>query len=94
MSLAVEWTDDAKETFDSIVFFIEIKWSEKEAKIFVKRAQKIISLITDQPYMYKASLNNNVRQAVITPQTSMFYEVHSQFITILFFWDNRREPLF
>jgi len=94
MSLAVFWTSDADTTFESIVLFIETKWSTKDAETFARHTQKIISLISDQPYMYKASINNNVRQAIITPQTSMFYEVHRYFITILFFWDNRQEPAF
>jgi plasmid stabilization system protein ParE len=94
MSLAVFWADDAIETFNSIVLFIENKWSIKDAEKFVRHSDKIIDLIAEQPYMYKASLNNNVRQAIITKQTSMFYEVHHEFITILFFWDNRQEPAF
>jgi len=94
MSLAVFWTNDADITFESIVLFIETKWSTKEAETFARHTQKIISLISDHPFMYKVSINNNVRQATITPQTSMFYEVHHNFITILFFWDNRQEPAF
>ena len=94
MSLAIEWTDEAKETFAGIVSFIENKWTDREAKNFVKRAQKLISLIAVQPYMYKASLYNDVRQAVITPQTSTFYQIHPECVTILFFWDNRQEPIF
>ncbi len=94
MSLAIAWSDEATETFDSIVLFIEIKWNEKQAGIFVKHTQKILSLIANQPYMYKASINNNVRQAIISPQTSMYYEIHDTYITILFFWDNRQEPIF
>ncbi len=94
MSLALIWTDEAIETFDGVVLFIENKWSKKEADKFVQRTQKILKLIADQPYMYKASLNNNVRQAIFTKQTSVFYEVHDEFITVLFFWDNRQEPIF
>ena len=93
MSLAIQWTDEAKETFDSVVLFIEYKWSERQAKIFVKRTHKILSLISKQPYMYKASINNSTRQAFIAPQTSMYYEIHCEHITILFFWDNRQEPI-
>jgi plasmid stabilization system protein ParE len=93
MSLEVFWSDDAKETFDSIVLFIEIKWSEKQAQVFVRQTQKILSLISNQPEMYKASINTSVRQAIITSQTSMFYEIHKDYITILFFWDNRQEPI-
>jgi plasmid stabilization system protein ParE len=94
MSLAVFWSDDAAITFDSTVLFIENKWGEKQAELFVKHTNKILLLIADQPYMYKASLNNTVRQTIISPQTSMFYEVHHEFITILYFWDNRQEPVF
>jgi len=93
MSLAVFWTGEATDTFDSIVLLIETKWTDKEAADFVNHANKVIALISDQPYMYKSSISNNVRQAVITKQTSMFYEVHHEFITILFFWDNRQEPI-
>jgi plasmid stabilization system protein ParE len=93
MSLPILWSDEASKTFDNIVLFIENKWSEKQAEIFVKHIQKILTLISDHPYMYKASINSNVRQAVISQQTSMFYEIHSNMITILFFWDNRQEPI-
>ena len=92
MSLAILWSEEAIETFDSIVLFIENKWSERLAKAFVKHTQRILLLISEQPYMYKASLNTSVRQAIISPQTSMYYETHDEFITILFFWDNRQEP--
>jgi plasmid stabilization system protein ParE len=93
MSLAVFWSDEATETFDNIVSFIEHKWSEKQAAIFVKHTQKILLLISDQPYMYKSSISNDVRDAVISSQTSMFYEIHDSYIIILFFWDNRQEPI-
>ncbi len=93
MSLVVFWSDEATETFDSIVLFIENKWSEKQAETFVKHTQKILLLISDQPYMYKESINSNVRQAVISPQTSLYYEIHKGYITLLFFWDNRQESI-
>jgi len=94
MNLGVSWSDEAVETFDSIVTLIEEKWGEKQTKIFVSHVDKVLHLISSHPYMYKASLSTNVRQAVISPQTSMYYEVHDEFITLLFFWDNRQEPMF
>lgn len=50
MSLAIFWSDEATETFDSIVLFIENKWSERQAQTFVKHTQKILLLIAEQPY--------------------------------------------
>ncbi|MGN6640975.1 MAG: type II toxin-antitoxin system RelE/ParE family toxin [Mucilaginibacter sp.] len=85
MSLAIVWTDEATTTFDDTVIQIESKWRNPSAEKFVKAAHKIINSISNQPYLFKASHNENVRQAVITGQTSMFYEVHSSHIVILFF---------
>lgn len=93
MSLAIAWTDDAKQTFDDTVIQIESKWGTRSAERFVREAHKIINSISNQPYLFKASYTENVRQAFITRQTSMFYEVHSAHIVILFFWDNRQEPI-
>ena len=93
MSLAIVWTDDAQETFDYIVNFIEYKWGQASAEKFVKTAHKSINAISAQPYLYIASISSNVRKAVITKQTSMFYEVHDTHVTVLFFWDNRQEPI-
>ena len=93
MNLAIQWTEEAIETFDNIVLFIENKWGEKQAKIFVKHVQRILKLISSHPYMYKASVESNIRCAVISPQTSIFYEVHGEYITVLFFWDNRQDPI-
>ena len=93
MSLAVSWTDDAQETFQYTVYQIENKWGTGSAEKFVRDTHKIINTITSQPYIFKASFSNNIRQAFISKQTSMFYEIHSAHIAILFFWDNRQEPI-
>jgi len=93
MSLAVLWSDEAEETFDNIVLYIENNWGEKHAKKFVQHVQKILKLISDQPYMYKASVSRDVRQAVISRQTSLYYKIHKEYITLLFFWDNRQLDL-
>jgi len=93
MTLPVAWTDDAQETFDLTVNQIESKWGIRIAENFVRDTHKIISLISTQPYLFSASFTSNVRKAVISKQTSMFYEIHSTHISILFFWDNRQEPI-
>lgn len=47
------------------------------------------------PLMFKASaIDENVRIALITKQCSLFYRVTETAIHLLYFWDNRREPLF
>jgi len=93
MTLAILWTDEAVYTFDKIVEFIENGWGEKPTKKFVKQTEKILKSISHQPYLFKASSLENVRQGYITKQTSFFYEVHSTHLILLFFWDNRQQPI-
>lgn len=94
MSLPLYWTDEAKDTFDAIVLFIGDIWGEKEAQKFIKRTQEVLSAIADQPYLFKASLTVNIRKGLISKQSSVFYEIHPTQINILWFWDNRQDPIF
>ncbi|HTD99376.1 MAG TPA: type II toxin-antitoxin system RelE/ParE family toxin [Mucilaginibacter sp.] len=93
MNLSVAWTEEAQETFELTVNQIEDKWGTNSAEKFVRDTHKIINTITTQPYLYKASYTQNIRIAFITEQTSMFYEVHTSHIAILFFLDNRQDPI-
>lgn len=94
MIRSIQWTDDAHETLDSIILLIEDKWGTKQAGVFIKRVKKILEMIAVHPDMYKASFTTDVRQAVISKQTSVFYKVEERSIIVLYFWDNRQDPLF
>jgi len=95
MSLAVIFTDDASGMLLSITNLSENKWGAKQAEKFLTKTYKIIDLISTQPYLFKASvIKENVRIGIVSKQTSFFYEVHDDKIIILFFWDNRQDPIF
>lgn len=49
--------------------------------------------VSQQPYLFKAYLENDVRIGVITKQTSVVYRVLHDRIEVLFFWDNRQDPV-
>ena len=93
MTYPVYWTKEANETFDLIINLIEKQWGEKEAGKFVSRTQKLFLTIAKQPYLFKASVSEDVRKGAISRQCSVFYEVHTDAIIILFFWDKRQEPI-
>jgi hypothetical protein len=60
----------------------------------VSKAEKTISLIADNPFMFRAStIDDDVRIALITKQCSLFCRVTDASVNLLFFWDNRQEPL-
>ena len=94
MALKVKWTPEAEDTFASIINYLEKEWSKKEIRKFAQKAQKIILQISANPKMFKSSGKEEIRKAVVTRQTSLFYWIDEKanLITLLSFWDNRKNP--
>lgn len=93
MSLPIFWSDEAKETFDAIFWFVFNQFGEQSAKKFLKQTNKTISIIKFQPEIFESISSNRFRKGRITRDTSLFYEIQENKIHLLFFWDNRQEPL-
>lgn len=88
------FTDAATEMLVSVALFIEDKWNLKEADRFLSKAYKTFDLISEHPYIFKASsLDQKIRIGIISKQCSFFYEIKESQIIILFLWDNRQEPI-
>jgi plasmid stabilization system protein ParE len=94
MKLAVVLTPRAKETFIAVILQIKDKWGDHSADKFVERAYQVLDTVAQQPYLFKAYQEENVRKAFITKHTSLVYRVAVDHIEVLFFWDNRQEPIF
>jgi plasmid stabilization system protein ParE len=94
MSTKIILTPKAKDTFLSIISFISSKWGDKSAEEFVERTYKTLDTIVQQPYIFKSYQETNVRKGLITKHTSIVYRVYKDRIEVLFFWDNRQEPVF
>lgn len=94
MALKARWTPEAEETFNAIIEYLEIKWTENEVRSFVLKSQKIIDQIEKNPYQFKSSSFNEIRIAFITKYNSLFYGVSEQdgIIELYSFWDNRKDP--
>jgi plasmid stabilization system protein ParE len=94
MSRTVVFSTAAFDSFFHITAYIEENWGQKIADRFKKQVDKTINIISKQPYIFKPStLDSRIRKGVISKQTSFFYEIHDEYIVIVFFWDNRQEPI-
>jgi plasmid stabilization system protein ParE len=93
MALKIQWTKRAEKSFDEIFKFIKDNWSENSAGKFVKTTNKKLKRISENPQMYPEIENKeSVRKAVITKQTSVYYKIFKEFVRLITFWDNRRNP--
>jgi plasmid stabilization system protein ParE len=94
VALKARWTREAEESFEGIIDYLQAEWSEKEVRSFVRKADALIRQIEKNPYQFSASRFYEIRRAVITKHTSLFYRVNEQdqIVELYSFWDNRRNP--
>jgi plasmid stabilization system protein ParE len=94
MGLPVLYTPRSRETLIIVYNLIRNKFGEKAANKFVTKVEKTIAIIAEQPFIFKATnIDDNVRIGYVTKQTSLFYRVTESSIHLLYFWDNRQEPV-
>ena len=61
---------------------------------FESKVRKILDLVSKSPFIFQSVEElEEVRKGIISRQCSFFYQVKETQIEVLFFWDNRQEPL-
>ncbi len=87
-------SETAAETFEAIRTQILQRLGNKAVEDFERNTLRILKLIQQSPFMFKETkLDPNIRKGLIKKRSSVFYEVKSNIIIVLFFWDNRQDPV-
>ncbi|WP_285008195.1 type II toxin-antitoxin system RelE/ParE family toxin [Pedobacter faecalis] len=95
MGLHIEVSETAIATFGDIQEQIRGRLGNKAAKDFEKNMIRTFETLSNSPYMFKETAGDpNIRKGLIKKASSFFYKVTEHQIEILFFWDNRQEPVF
>lgn len=85
---------NAVDSFDALKSQIKQKWGNKTVIEFEKRTIKVLEIISQSPLIFQSIKQApNIRKGYIHKNCSMFYEIKQNQIEILFFWDNRQEPI-
>jgi plasmid stabilization system protein ParE len=93
--LQIVLTDNAKFTLQNLFDDIENKFSPKVADDFLYKVEKALQQVSKNPEIYKTVPSlKNVRVGFISKQTSFYYQINNHELVVLYFWDNRQEPLF
>jgi plasmid stabilization system protein ParE len=89
----VLWTDEAIENLESIIHYISTQWTEREVISFKRKLAEQINIISRFPAIFPAStFAPRLRKAVLTKQTTIFYEVKEQAVYIVYLFDSRKNP--
>lgn len=94
MIYTIVFSSTAIETFDAIKSQIEERFGNKIVAEFEERTLKVLKTISLSPEIFQSLKQAaHIRKGFIYKNCSMFYEVKATQIEILFFWDNRQEPI-
>ncbi|OOQ60219.1 type II toxin-antitoxin system RelE/ParE family toxin [Mucilaginibacter pedocola] len=94
MIYEVTFTKRANSTFISVQDQLFDKWGQRTLSKFEKRTEKVLKTLSHSPFSYQALEDNpNIRKAYIHKNCSLFYKVRDNKVAILFFWDNRQDPI-
>jgi plasmid stabilization system protein ParE len=89
----IRWTDESIQNLENILDYIKITWTENEVNNFKSKLSYQLKIIQRFPMIFPASeYNSRLRKAVMSKQTSLFYEFKDDIIYIVSIFDNRQNP--
>lgn len=91
----ISWSPLAEETYLNTLTQILERWTIKEAEDFEAKVESLIEkLKTHKRLCPSSNKQKNLRRCIITPQTSMIYQIKDYIIELVAFFDNRSEHKF
>ena len=93
--MEVIWSAKAKNTFYSVIEYLNENWTKKEIIQFIQRTLITINAISKNPGIFPASTKNKeVRRAIVDKNNSFYYRIddNNQKIFLLTFFDCRQDP--
>ena len=91
----IEWTFEAEQNLNAIFDYLETTWAEREIRIFTKKLETNLEIISKYPTMFPYyDETENIRRCVLSTQTTIYYcdIPNENKIIILTLFDNRRNP--
>ncbi len=90
--MKVTFTDQAAEHLTELVDYLEIEWSTKVRDNFLLKLERAVEVIAAFPFAYPSSESYpDFRRCVVTPQTSLYYQIQPDEIEVVAIFDNRRD---
>jgi len=92
MDYKLFWSDEAIDNLESILDYLNSRWTEREVDKFKKQLSKQLDLITGKPKLFpKSDFNPRLRKAVLSKQTTIFYEISEYRINLVYLFNNRQD---
>ena len=91
MDYKIFWTEEAIQNLEEIIDYLLNNWSQREVDSFKSKLSRQIDLIKTNPKMFPISFfQPRLRKAVLSKQTSIFYEIDDNMIYIAYVFVNHQ----
>ena len=85
MDCKIFWTEEAIRNLEEILEYLYSMWTQKEVDNFKAKLSKQIGLIRSYPKLFPISIfQKRLRKAVLSKQTTIFYEVNNKTIYLAY----------
>lgn len=89
----IKWTQNSKLEVNIIInFFNKRNGSNRYSHYLKGEIKDTLKLVAAQPMIGYSTEYPHIRQALVINDYSIFYHHSDELITVLVFWDNRRDP--
>lgn len=94
MAFKIIWSPEAEKTFGGIIDYLEKNWYGKEIKNFISSTQKIISILQQNPFLFRGSEKAAIYEVLVSKHNLLLYQIteNSKKVELLSFWDTRQHP--
>ncbi len=92
MAYNLRWSEESVKNLEEIIEDLRKKWTEKEVEAFKLKLRSQLDLIVEFPFMFPSSIfQPRLRKAVLSEQTSIFYEVKGNTIYLAYLHLNKKD---
>jgi len=92
MDYKLFWSKESISNLESILSYLESEWTDKEIASFKRKLSKQLELIEKNPRLFPISdVQSRLRKAVLSKQTTIFYELMEYEIHIAYLFSNRMD---
>ena len=94
MSFEVNWTDEADETFNKNIEYLEDEWDLTAISNFLDRVDEVEKSISQNPNLYPVyRKSDDTHKCVLNKHITLFYRiVSSSQIDFITFWNTHKNP--
>ncbi|MCG8701026.1 MAG: type II toxin-antitoxin system RelE/ParE family toxin [Bacteroidales bacterium] len=92
MDYKLRWSVEAVKNLEEILDNIKSRWTNKEVLKFKNKLGHQLDLIVQNPFMFPiSSIKESLRKAVLSKQTTVFYQVKDNIIFITYLHINKKD---